>query len=88
MINIYMINIYMMYTYIYIIFRCLIYNIIFILYMLFYLEISQTIKSTMRHLKSAYISNFIILYGLTMERRKVLKLYTTRSIKKDKKDKK
>ena len=88
MINIYMINIYMMYTYIYIIFRCLIYNIIFILYMLFYLEISQTIKSTMRHLKSVYISNFIILYGLTMERRKVLKLYTTRSIKKDKKDKK
>ena len=54
----------------------------------FYLEISQTIKSTMRHLKSVYISNFIILYGLTMERRKVLKLYTTRSIKKDKKDKK
>ena len=56
--------------------------------MLFYFEISQTIKSTMRHLKTAYISNFIILYGLTMERRKVLKLYKTRSIKKDKKDKK
>ena len=56
----------------------------------FSLTMSKNIKSTTTHVKYSYISIFTnllqilyIYYGLRMKR-KVLKLYKTRSIRKDK----
>ena len=52
----------------------------------FYLEMSKNITQR-RDIYDTVIFRFLqIFYGLTMKR-KVQKLYTTRSIKKDKKDK-
>ena len=52
----------------------------------FYLEMSKNITQQ-RDIYDTVIFRFLqIFYGLTMKR-KVQKLYTTRSIKKDKKDK-
>ena len=51
-----------------------------------YMKMSQNINKTARHLKFRYIRFLQIFYGVTMKGN-VQKLYATRSIKNDKKDK-